>query len=207
VRAQLLATEHWGLLAARGTAQNEVLTRIAIFFTLVSAGLVSLALIGQATGFEESFSGFSLGILGFMCFVGLLTELRVFSVGMEDLMYVVAMNRIRGAYVELDSGFAKYLMDSPYDDRAGSLQTYYFFLPRRSNFTQVLASSMVFVAVVDAGLVGLFFGAASMTLGAAMGVSVAVGVVTGLIWISASLYLGGRHYRNAWKLHTPLFPS
>ena len=43
-RAQLLATEHWGLLAARSTAQSEVLTRITIFLLLVfylSTGVIS----------------------------------------------------------------------------------------------------------------------------------------------------------------------
>ncbi|WP_382310014.1 hypothetical protein [Herbiconiux sp. UC225_62] len=207
VRAQLLATEHWGLLAARGTAQNEVLTRIAIFFTLVSAGLVSLALIGQATGFAESFSGFSLGIIGFVCFVGLLTQLRVFAVGMEDLMYVVAMNRLRGAYDELDPGIAQYFMASRHDDLAGSLQTYYFFLPRRSDIAQVLASSMIFVAVVNAALVGLFAGAVTMSLGAHPVAAIAVGVIVGFVWLATSAVLGERHYRAVWKGHVPLFPS
>jgi hypothetical protein len=64
IRAQLLATEHWGLLAARGTAQSEVLTRIA-----------------------------------------------------------------------------KYFMASAFDDRLGSMQTYYFFLRRRPGLPQRLEDS------------------------------------------------------------------
>ncbi|MDQ1582246.1 MAG: hypothetical protein QOF36_300 [Microbacteriaceae bacterium] len=207
VRAQLLATEHWGLLAARSTAQNEVLTRIAIFFTLVSAGLVSLALVGQATRFSESFSGFSLGIIGFVCLVGFLTQLRVFSVGMEDLMYVLAMNRLRGAYSEIDPGIAKYFMASRFDDRPGSIQTYYFFLPRRSDLTQVLASSMIFIVVVNGALVALFCGALSLTLGAPPGIGISIGVAAGVLWVGGTSYLGGRMYRNVWKTHTPLFPS
>jgi hypothetical protein len=207
IRAQILATEHWGLLAARGTAQSEVLTRIAIFFTLVSAGLVSLALIGQATGFSESFSGYSLGIIGFVCLVGFLTQLRVYSVGFEDLMYVLAMNRLRGAYVEIDPGIAKYFMASTSDDRLGSMQTYYFFLPRRSDLTQVLASSMIFIAVVNGALVGLFCGALSLTLGTHPAVGIGVGVAAGLLWIGGSSFLGERVYRNVWKTHAPLFPS
>jgi hypothetical protein len=207
VRAQLLATEHWGLLAARGTAQNEVLTRVAIFFTLVSAGLVSLALIGQATEFSESFSGFTLGIIGFICFVGFLTQVRVFAVGMEDLMYVVAMNRLRGAYAEIDPGIEKYFMASWHDDQAGSIHTYYFFLPRRTEFAQVLASSMVFVAVVNSALFGLFGGALAMTLGAVPVVAMIVGVAAGLLWLIGTDYLGGRHYDQVWKHHAPLFPS
>ena len=40
-RLQILATEHWGLLAARSSAQSEVLTRITIHLTLVSYFLAS----------------------------------------------------------------------------------------------------------------------------------------------------------------------
>ena len=100
-RAQILATEHWGLLAARGTAQSEVLTRITIFLTLVSAGLVTMGLLGQASGFSGWFSPAMLGILAFLAVIGLMTQLRVINVGGEDMMYVVAMNRLRGGYVDL----------------------------------------------------------------------------------------------------------
>jgi hypothetical protein len=37
VRAQLLATEHWSLLAARGLTWSEVLTRITLHLTVTSA--------------------------------------------------------------------------------------------------------------------------------------------------------------------------
>src|SRR4051812_30318738 len=107
-RAQLLATEHWSLLASRSTTQSEVLTRISMFLTLVSAGLVSLALIGQANGFSEAFGVFAIVVLAFVCLVGVLTQIRVANVGEEDLMYVLAMNRLRAAYVELDPGVEQY---------------------------------------------------------------------------------------------------
>jgi hypothetical protein len=55
VRAQLLATEHWSLLATRSMTQNEVLSRITMFLMLVSASIVSLALIAQATHFSGRF--------------------------------------------------------------------------------------------------------------------------------------------------------
>ncbi|MCS5735109.1 hypothetical protein [Herbiconiux daphne] len=73
---------------------------------------MSLALIGQVTDFTDSFSCFSLGIIGFVCLVA-----------------------------------------------------YFFFLPRRSDLAQVLASSMIFVTVVEAALVGLFAGAITMSVG------------------------------------------
>ena len=64
VRAQLLATEHWSLLATRSTAQSELLSRITTFLRLVSASIVGLALMGQATRFGGRFFTFALVILG-----------------------------------------------------------------------------------------------------------------------------------------------
>ena len=81
VRAQLLATEHWSLLASRSTTQGEVLTRISMFLTLTSAGLVSLALVGQATDFSGAFPTFAIAVLGIVLLVGFLTQLRVSNVG------------------------------------------------------------------------------------------------------------------------------
>ena len=49
VRAQLLATEHWSLLATRGLTWSEVMSRISIHLTVASASLVVLALVTQAS--------------------------------------------------------------------------------------------------------------------------------------------------------------
>ena len=81
VRAQLLATEHWSLLASRSTTQNELLVRIAIFLTLVSASVVSLALIGQATDFDGRFDAFTIVLFSILLLVGTLTLLRVIKGG------------------------------------------------------------------------------------------------------------------------------
>ena len=50
VRAQLLATEHWSLLATRSQTWSEVMSRIMAQFTFTSAVLVVLALVVQNDG-------------------------------------------------------------------------------------------------------------------------------------------------------------
>jgi hypothetical protein len=202
-RAQLLATEHWGLLASRSTAQSEVLTRISMFLTLVSAALVSLALVGQATDFSDAFVGFAIGVLAFVSIVGMLTQMRVLNVGMEDLMYVLAMNRLRAAYVEIDPGVRPYLMASPHDDEAGSGQTYYF-LGNRSAFSQVGGSSMMFIMVVNSALVGLLVAAITAILSAPTPLVIGIGVVAGLAYFLFFLVRGARNYRNVWSTHVPI---
>ncbi|MCU1445054.1 hypothetical protein [Cryobacterium sp.] len=205
VRAQLLATEHWSLLASRSTAQSEVLTRISMFLTLVSAGLVSLALAGQATDFDEGFPGLAITLLGIILLVGTLTQLRVYNVGMEDLVYVLAMNRLRGAYAELDPGIAKFLMASRYDDRAGSITTYYAFAAR--NWSQVLASSMLFITAVNSTLMGLLLAGITLGVGWPLTLGLTIAVLGGLGFLTVSVFLGGFRYSRVWSQYTPLFPS
>ena len=206
VRAQLLATEHWSLLASRSTTQNEVLARISMFLTLVSAALVSLALVGQATGFSDAFVVFAIAVLGVVCLVGILTQLRVVNVALEDLMYVLAMNRLRAAYVDLDPGVAPYLMASPHDDQSGSRQTYYFLGPRRG-FTHVAGSSMVFIIAVNSAMIGLLAAAIAGILSAPTPVVVIVGAILGLAFFVVSIVYGGRGYSGVWRTHMPLRPS
>ena len=116
VRAQLLATEHWSLLAARSTTQSEFLSRITTFLMLVSASIVGLALIGQATRFGGRFLTFALVLLGMVVMIGTLTQIRVVNASNEDLAYVIGMNRLRAAYLELDPGIERYLVTSAHDD-------------------------------------------------------------------------------------------
>ena len=123
LRAQLLATGHWSLLASRSTTQSEVLSRISMLLNLVSAALVSLALVGQATQFSDTFVIFAIAVLAILSVIGLLTQVRVMHVGAEDMMYVLAMNRLRAAYVELDPEIDRALMASRFDDRQGLAQT------------------------------------------------------------------------------------
>jgi hypothetical protein len=151
VRAQLLATEHWSLLATRSTTQGEVLSRITTFLTLVSASIVSLALIGQATRFDRRFITFALVLLGMVVLVGTLTQMRVGNANIEDLAHVIGMNRLRAAYVELDPGIERYLVTSAHDDDNGLWQTHDH-LEDPKPVLQPLASSGIFIAFVNAGL-------------------------------------------------------
>jgi membrane protein YdbS with pleckstrin-like domain len=201
-RAQILATEHWGLLAARGTAQSEVLTRITIYLTLVSAGLVTIGLLGQVTSFDHWFTGAALAILGFLALVGIMTQTRVFNVAEEDLMYVVAMNRLRGAYVDLDPSVERYFLAGIADDRPGVERTYSFL--RRRSFSHLFGSSFILIIVVNACVVGLLAGSSVVAGGGSVGWGIAVGVVVALLLVAGFFVYGNWTYRTAWRNHEPL---
>src|SRR5438045_7538482 len=123
VRAQLLATEHWSLLATRSTAQSEVLSRITTFLMLVSSSIVGLALIGQVTRFDGRFIAFALVVVGMLVVIGALTQMRVGNAAIEDLGHVIGMNRLRAGYVELDPAIERYFVTSGHDDDKGVWQT------------------------------------------------------------------------------------
>ena len=202
VRAQLLATEHWGLLASRSTTQAELLTRIAIFLTLVSAGLVSIGLLGQVTRFADWFPVAALAVLAFLSIVGLITQMRVINASEEDMMYVVAMNRLRGAYVDLDPDVERYFLASANDDEEG-LDVTYSFLRRRS-LTHLLGSSAMLIVVVTAVLVGLLAGGIVAATGGSRGAATAVGVGVSVLDVVGAWTIGAWTYTVAWRNHVPL---
>ncbi|MFE6966501.1 hypothetical protein ACFVAJ_15435 [Agromyces sp. NPDC057679] len=202
LRAQMLATEHWSLLASRSTTQSEVLTRIAIFLTLVSAGLVTLGVLGNATGFRGWFGAAALGILALLVLLGVITQLRVFNTATEDLAYVLAMNRLRGAYLDLDPGLERYFLMGTSDDETGIGITYYPFAMR--DRSQVFASSAMVMLVVNTALIGLFVGAIVFALGGSIGWSIAVGAVVALVQFALWMLKGYRSYRQVVGVHVPL---
>ncbi|MCA4133724.1 hypothetical protein [Arthrobacter sp. M4] len=206
VRAQLLATEHWSLLASRSTAQGEVLTRISMFLTFTSASLLSLALVGQATRFTDSFMAFAITILFVDVAIGLLTQLRVMNVALEDLMYVVAMNRLRAAYLDLDPGLARYFMAGVHDDQSGSRTTYDFF-ERRSTFSHVAGSSMIFMNAANSVLIALLAGTIWWAVGAPLGVCILLGSLLGAAFLVACAVSGYRNYRATWNTFSPVSPT
>jgi len=206
LRASILSTEHWGLLAARGTAQSEVLSRISMFLTLVSAGLVSLALLGQLTQFKDPFALLAVGVLAFITLVGVLTQVRVLHVGEEDLMYVLAMNRMRGAYLTLDHGVSPYLMASANDDESGAARTY-FFLGRRSPVGQVLGSTMMFIVIINGALVGLLVAGIGVATSAPAALTIVLGVLAGVGYVALPLALLARSSYRFWNGYEPLNPT
>ena len=70
VRVQILATEHWSLLATRNITYGAIYSRATIFLTVVSAAVVALALAAEATEFGDRFYVFALLVLPVAFFIG-----------------------------------------------------------------------------------------------------------------------------------------
>ena len=206
VRAQLLATEHWSLLATRSMVTSEMLTRMATLLALVSSSIVGLALIGQVTRFDWRFVTFALILDGMLFVVGCLTQMRVGNASMEDLAHVIGMNRLRAAYFEIDPAIERYFVTSPHDDAAGIWQTYNH-LAGPNLRSNVLASSGMFITFVNSGLLGAFFALVAIAFGAPTAVVTAAAAFGAVSFAVLSLGLYRRNDIKRIMVRPVLFPS
>lgn len=152
VRAQILATEHWGLLAVRSQTWSEVIGRITSQLMFTSASLLFLALVGQSVGYTDTFRLLAV-VLGLtLLTTGSLTAFRVVNASQEDYMFIKGMNRLRAAYLEIDPSLAPYFITGVTDDDAGIGQTYTMGPVR--NASQMAASAAMFIIVVNTIVAG-----------------------------------------------------
>jgi hypothetical protein len=194
VRAQILATEHWSLLATRSMTWSEVMSRIVIQLTVMSAVLVVLALIVQANGFGFAFQVLSIGLAVVVLVLGTLTGVRVRNASADDAAMIVGMNRLRAAYIELDPGIEPYFVTSPFDDDAG-LMTSYLMGRRRSMASHIVGSTSMFVNAVNAIVAGALGGLIAYAAdGPAWLISI-VGGFSCLGYLGASIGIGRRTFR------------
>jgi len=192
VRATLLATEHWSLLATRGTVWSEVMGRISIHLTVASASLVVLALVTQASGFGTPFKVLSIGLSSAVLVLGTLTAVRVHNATVDDLALVIGMNRLRAAYVEMDPTLADYLVTSWHDDRAGLMTTYT--MGRRPVASHRLGSTTMFVNIVNTMVAGALGALISDAAGARPAVVAIVGTISGMSYLAATIEAARRTY-------------
>jgi hypothetical protein len=204
VRAQLLATEHWSLLATRSMTWNEVFSRASMFITVLSAAIVALALVAQATAFGPGFRLFALLVLPVVLLVGLGTRMRLSDANIEDLGLVIGMNRLRHAYMELAPELEPYFVTAHHDDQASVGRSYS--LGYRSGPSRVLASTPTLVGAIIAVVVGVLAALIAQTLGAPDAATVVAGVVAALVAAVDHGALARRRIRRAWRAIPPRFP-
>lgn len=193
VRLQILATEHWSLLATRGTTWAEVMSRITILLTVASASLVVLALVAQASDFGTPFRVLSLGLTSAVLVLGTLTGLRVMNASQDDSMLILGMNRLRAAYVEIDPTVARHLVTSWHDDQAGLSRTYTMGTPR-GTVSHVLGSTAMFVNVVNAIVAGTLGALVASASGGGVALVSVVGVVAGTAYLAVLMEIGRRTF-------------
>lgn len=202
LRVQMLATEHWSLLATRSLSWNESFSRASMFLTLLSGATVALALVAQATSFGEGFVVFALLTLPVVLFVGLTTYVRLLEINNEDYAWVVGMNRLRGAYLEIDPQLAKYFVTGTSETPEAIYQTFGSFQGPAGNLNTGLFHGFVTtpttIAFVDATLAGVLASIVAVQLGMPMMPVSGIGVLAFFVTLVG---LGWFGYRSQIMAH------
>jgi len=204
VRVQILATEHWGLLATRSITYGAVFSRTSIFLTVVSAAVVALALVGQATDFGDRFYLFALLVLPVALFIGIVTFIRLIDAWLEDFWLVYGMNRLRHAYLELAPELEPYFITPHYDDEASILQVYG--ANQTLRFSRIVAGTPTLVGAINVVVVGVLAALIADTLGASDTIDVAVGIIAALAAAAGFGILATQTISAARRAHRPQFP-
>jgi hypothetical protein len=208
MRLQILSTEHWSLLASRSLAWNESFSRAGMYLTTLTGAIVALALVAQASAFGEGFTLFALVILPVVLFIGVATYLRLGSSNYHEAMCVVGMNRIRAAYLELAPDLERYFVMSAHDDQPGMGITMGV-QPGGGLMwmAHLLAGTPTVVIVLNSVIAGVIAAVAALRAGAAMSVTLGVGV---LGFVVAAVLQSTYARRNIAKVRsglTPRFPT
>jgi hypothetical protein len=122
-KLQILATEHWSILATRTLTYNESLSRVNIFLAILTGAVVALALVAQADHFGAAFISIAIPVLFIVLFTGVATIARLTRLNQEDYRWVIAMNRLRHGYLQLHPDLEPNFTTSQYDDLRGGLLT------------------------------------------------------------------------------------
>src|SRR5256885_9770448 len=91
---QILATEHWSLLATRSLTYQESLGRVGMFLTVLSGAVISLALVAQADRFGPTFISVAIFMLTIVFFVGVAKIGRPLMPNRADYIWGAGRNGI-----------------------------------------------------------------------------------------------------------------
>ena len=200
-----LTTEHFTLQGARAATTGEGAARSSLFLGSVSSGLVALGFLASVSGGDSAlFRSFALTVLPTLCFLGVVTYVRLVELGTEDVLYGRAINRIRSHYLKLAGEDARLFMLKANDDALGVLTNMGLRItPVQLYLTNSFAIGIV-TAVLAGGTVALAIGVAT---GAPLGVDVPAGAVVALAIVTLLMRFSRSHYGQAPLLDEPLFPS
>ena len=212
VRMQILATEHWSLLASRSLGYTDSFSRASMFFSVLSGTVIALALIAQAGRFETAFFAAALLLLPVVFFVGMVTIARIGHLNAEDARWMMGMNRIRHAYLEMHPELTQYFITGQHDDVRGVLTTFGISAPvPGQNFLKDLGHGMQTLPGMLTIIVAVVLGAWAALLVVALGGTQPLAIAAGAVCFFLTMVVNGFFARRAVNAyaggHKPKFPS
>ena len=205
--ASLLATEHWSLIASRSLIWNEAMSRATVFLTVLSASIIALALLADATGFGSDTTTLALVLLPVVFLLGIATYARLVQINAEEFQLVLAMNRLRHAYLQIEPGLERYFTTGHHDDEQGVIATYMLDgTSRKWLIVHVLVNTPMIVATVDSALAAAIVSLLLQVGDAPRAAQVAAGAVAFVVaW--AVLFRFQFHTLRPLRDTTPRFPT
>jgi hypothetical protein len=207
---QILATEHWSLIATRSLTYTESLGRVNVFLAILSGAVIALALVAQADHFGPTFISIALLTLLVVSFTGVATIGRLMQLNRDDYRWVVGMNRLRNGYLELRPELELNFMTSPYDDVPGVLRTLGIDVTasrRVGSVPHVFQTLPGMLSVIVASVAGAMGALIAVAVGLT---SVGVVVVAAAAFVVAVAWMGiwaRRSFRHSDPTLAPNFPS
>jgi len=208
--AQILATEHWSLIAGRSLAYNEAFTRAGMFLTFLSASLIVVGFLVSSDRFAEAVIPIVILLLAVNVFVGMATLGRIFDAGLEELSAVRGMNRIRHAYTEMIPGIQRYFIASIHDDRMGVATVYGGGRRQLSPVVGILhglTTTGGMVGSIDCVLFAALIAVISLGLGAPLGLALGLSVGAFVVGFIVFIAWGYRTVARMTLFDDPMFPS
>jgi hypothetical protein len=196
-RAQLLATEHWSLLATRSLSWNEAFSRTGMFLSTLSAATVALALAGPAMSFGGSFPLFALIVLAVTLFLGIATYIRLLQVNNEDLYWVTGMNILRGEYTRIVPGIEASFVAGHTLDVEGMARSYAAFdVTSSPSPLHMLITTPAVVGVIASAIAGVIAGLLAIQFGQGELIAVVAGLIVFLAAVFLAIAYGRRESRR-----------
>ena len=182
---QFLTTEHFTLQTARSATIFEANGRASLFVTAVSAALIAMGFLAQATEMGGGFVLFGAVVLPCLYFLGVAAFVRALQTGLEDAVHLRGIIRIRHYYLELAPEMRRYLIHPATDDRMGLARA----MGIRPAWWQLFFTTSGMVAVLASVIAGAFVALlARGVFGAPLGLAVALGAaafVASVCWLLA----------------------
>jgi small basic protein len=207
---QILATEHWSLLATRALTYQESLGRVNMFLTILSGAVIALALVAQADRFGPTFVVVAIFMLTVVFFTGVATIRRLLMLNRDDYKWVVGMNRLRHAYLEIHPDLEPNFITSPHDDLQGALRTLGLdpvSAPSLGTIFHGFVTLPGMLGVIVAAVGGAIAGLAAEGFGAAPYIVLLIGGVAFAASLAGILWSGARSFRAYGPAVEPRFPT
>jgi hypothetical protein len=176
--------------------------RATIFIAILSATVVALALLAQATKFSRETLWVAMLMIPVDLFIGVATFIRSVRINFDDARWVTGMNLLREAYLKIAPDVEPFFVTTRTTD--AGLQGLRYGKPQRlANLADSLTTTSATIATLNSVLAGAIGGDIGALVGGSTLVSVLVGAVLSIVSGVVHLRYAARYRRR----HSPASSS